>query len=675
MARRASRRQATVARLLLLPLVCCLCACSAVAVKSVSTVEYLATQRGDILSDEHLSGATRETLRITALSQGVCAVPTVACIEALSSADGVDEERRLSALSELWLQQANQGRAVHAPAVKPGRSHGPAIGASATPAERVGEKEIDAWLEAARYAYAYLFFTERTPGERAFEERQTQVRDYYNYAVQEATSALFRLRPDVAGHPPTGSALAYAGWTVTADLNDIRLPQGRFPRQLIPASSLSFSGLRNIYRRDGFGAELVAVMGSPLAGDRVFSEMPSPALTILFRFAGETRQQVLATREVQIGAYDPYRDFRVQLHGQSVPLAANFSSGYGLWLARSDFAMESVRTALGRDRGIEKPRVFMMQPYDPKRRIIVMLHGLASSPQAWVNVANEVLGDELLRQHFQVWQVYYPSNNPIAVNRTMIHRAIRETQTHFDPHGEAAASHGMVLVGHSMGGVIARLLLSSSGDRLWNQLLAGRDLDTHELGRIRPRLQPLLCFRALPGVSRGIFIAAPHRGTSIAATGLARWIAGLVRLPGTLLESFDDVLATLYDGADVESRHPRRLMPNSIDNLDAADPFIRVSAGLPIADNVRYHSIIAQRDPSRPLWESDDGLVPYWSSHLDGADSEQLVASGHGVQDTAQAILEIRRILHQDIEQYEPGGRKNRDTPTLSRAESDCAGP
>ena len=64
-----------------------------------------------------------------------------------------------------------------------------------------------------------------------------------------------------------------------------------------------------------------------------------------------------------------------------------------------------------------------MQPYDPDRRIILMIHGLASSPEAWVNVANELMGDERIRARFQVWQFYYPTNMPIAFN----HYAMRQT--------------------------------------------------------------------------------------------------------------------------------------------------------------------------------------------------------------------------------------------------------
>jgi hypothetical protein len=42
---------------------------------------------------------------------------------------------------------------------------------------------------------------------------------------------------------------------------------------------------------------------------------------------------------------------------------------------------------------------------------------------------------------------------------------------------------------------------------------------------------------------------------------------------------------------------------------------------------------------------SSDGVVPYWSSHLNGAESEHIVPSDHGAHQNPQAIAEVMRIL------------------------------
>jgi hypothetical protein len=130
---------------------------------------------------------------------------------------------------------------------------------------------------------------------------------------------------------------------------------GAIPLELLPAASLRFSGLRNLYRRDGFGAEFVAVLPTePYAGAPTADapEAQYTSITALLRFEGETLEAVMQTRRLDLLLFDPYRSTQWTLGGQQVPLAANFTAGYGLWLARSGFARESLRALLGRAGGI-----------------------------------------------------------------------------------------------------------------------------------------------------------------------------------------------------------------------------------------------------------------------------------------------------------------------------------
>jgi pimeloyl-ACP methyl ester carboxylesterase len=384
--------------------------------------------------------------------------------------------------------------------------------------------------------------------------------------------------------------------------------------------------------------------------------MPSPNVTALLLFGNGTLEQLLASHDVVFSAYDPYRVESVEINGETVPLAANFSAGYGIWLARSGFARQSLRSLLGRTRGIDRPRIYMMQPFDPDRRIVLMLHGLASSPEAWVNVANDIQGDEMLRQHFQVWQVYYPTNVPILVNLARIRQAVQLTLAHFDPAGELPASNGMVLIGHSMGGVLARLLVSSSDDVLWVTVQNKYLPEGVDIVREDERLNRLLRFTPMAQVERAIFIATPHRGTPFASNRLSRWVANLVRLPLALLKEFDEMLQSATN-ADSNQRVGKTIMvPNSIEQLRETDPIIQSISRLPISPTVCFHSIIARRRETGPLEDSDDGVVPYRSAHLDGALSEKVIVSGHSVQETPEAIFEIRRILHEDIEVFDNHG-------------------
>jgi pimeloyl-ACP methyl ester carboxylesterase len=593
--------------------------CSVVGVKHIDSKEYAAQRRSDVLNTRTLSDSTVQTLNVVALSRDDCAANFPRCTNTILYSDGLDDERRLSALSELWLayglQRTDQNKTVD-------------------------DLALDDYLQSARYAYAYLFYTARDPGERAFETRQSQVLDFYNYSVQQAVGSFFQRLPELGSN---WTSAPVASWNLLRPSTDVYLGSGDYvPKELIPAQGLRFSGLRNIYQRDGFGSKFVAVGAPPVDTDQAWREPNYVPLTAVLEFPGDNLASVLDTHDVRLYAKSPYLDNTIQLDGQTIPLAANFTAPYGVWLARSGFAKQSIRSLLGRG-GLTKPEVLLMQPYDPNRLTVIMLHGLASSPEAWINVVNEVMGDEQLRRTYQVWEVYYPTNAPVAANLAQIRRALDDTLRHFDPSGKAIASNNIVLIGHSMGGVIARLLVSSSGDTLWSVIPERADRSDAQKRKLRERLAPYLEFSPMPQVTRAVFLAAPHRGTPVARWTLARWVGGLIRLPLTLLEESKNI-ADAMQGKNAAPGTPAQL-PNSIDNLSDADPFIKASSTLPISPKVHYHTIVGTYKSKGPLIESDDGVVPYASSHLDGADSELAVPSWHDVQETPQAIIELRRIL------------------------------
>ncbi|MFC5741535.1 esterase/lipase family protein [Dyella tabacisoli] len=618
--------QTWIARYIVLAMLLCLNACAIVDVSHVKTHEYVNGRRNDVIATGRSSDWTVQSLNVVALTADSCGKAFPACVETLAHSPGLDDEQRLSALAELWLGQA----------IKSERADRDAI---------MDDQTFDAYLKAARYAYAYIFLTKRQPAERVFEFRQEQVIGFYNLSVQRTLARLFVELPKL---DPQWMQTSLAGWTILRPQSDVeRAGLAGVPTELIPASSLRFKGLRNVYRRDGFGSEFVTVTPPAAPADDVpWREPECASITGALVFDGATLDEVLESKHVQLLARDPYRDETISVGARTVPLAANFTAAYGVFMARSGFASQSIRSLFGREGGLKKPRILLMQPYDPDRLTVVMLHGLASSPEAWINVSNEVMGDENLRRNYQVWEVYYPTNAPIAVNLAGIRKALDATFKHFDPSGQARASNHVVLVGHSMGGVIARLLVSSSGDRLWSVVPERANLSPAKQARLREHLARYLQFTPMPEVSRAIFLASPHRGTPVAQQRLARWIGNLIRLPANVLKEVASLSDLLKDDS---TKGSLIRVPNSVDNLSDTDPFIMAAADLPISAAVRYHTIVGVYKSTGPLSSSSDGVVPYSSAHLDGADSELAIPSWHSVQETPAAILELRRILRLHI--------------------------
>jgi hypothetical protein len=172
-------------------------------------------------------------------------------------------------------------------------------------------------------------------------------------------------------------------------------------------------------------------------------------------------------------------------------------------------------------------------------------------------------------------------------------------------------------------------------------LVLRADLSDTKRQRVRERLGLYLQFSPMPQVTRAVFMASPHRGTPFAGGRLAMMFRGLIRLPATMLADISNLSDVLkHASAKGVSR-----MPNNIDNLSDKDPFIMAAADIPVSPRVYYHSIVGVYKSSGPLAASSDGVVPYSSSHLAGAESELALPSWHSVQENPAAILELRRIL------------------------------
>jgi pimeloyl-ACP methyl ester carboxylesterase len=477
---------------------------------------------------------------------------------------------------------------------------------------RMSKKAAHHYMEAARLSYACFFLAARD---------NPQLRDLYSFATERLTRLLF-------------SGVDYRH--VQLGEVRLRLPYGQSkPRELIAASQLQFAGVRTLYRRDGFGAAFVAVAARPDSPNTssTLYESRFLAATVVLRFPGGTIDEVLHSPDAMLDVYDPYRDDTTQLGARSLPLAANFTAPYALWLSRSQFHREAGRALFLQSAALKQPRIYAMQPYDPQRRTIVLIHGLASSPEGWVNLVNEIMGDETLRRRYQVWQVFYPTNLPIPENVRNIRATLLDALHALDPDGTAPASQHMTLIGHSMGGVISRLLVVDSPDGLW-QTFFDHPIDAAQRERLAV-LEPYLTLSPLPQVDRAIFLASPHRGSPMAHAWIGRAAARLVTLPASMLQSLRSIADAIAQELPLQADTLRHRQLSSVAFLSDEDRYLRATSTLPIAAGVTYYSIIG----------SNDEVVPYASSHLDGAAAEQFVTSGHSVQQTAAASLAVRTIL------------------------------
>jgi pimeloyl-ACP methyl ester carboxylesterase len=293
-------------------------------------------------------------------------------------------------------------------------------------------------------------------------------------------------------------------------------------------------------------------------------------------------------------------------------------------------------------RRYEPTGLSLSRPYTRGKIPVVFVHGLWSSPRSWDRLITELEADPALADRYQYWTFGYSTGDPIPYSAALLRGALQEMRWELDPGGTDAAFDQIVLVGHSMGGLLAKMLVLDSGTRLW-RLISDHPIDelAGEPGD-RDLFRRALIFEPQPEVRRVIFIATPHRGSHVDRGSLHHLGTRLVRLPDALRAAHGRLLAR--NGSEFFREHIRGGLPTSIDELEWGSPILTALHDLRLSPAVQVHSIIADRgNPPRP--GGTDGLVPYASAHLDGAASERIISSGHLCQDHPDVIREVRRIL------------------------------
>ena len=304
-------------------------------------------------------------------------------------------------------------------------------------------------------------------------------------------------------------------------------------------------------------------------------------------------------------------------------------------------------------------RLIQVQPYDPNKIPVVFVHGLQDTPVSWVPMVNALWSDPVLRRNYQVCVFSYPSGYPIPYSALLLRRELDALDRTFPHH------RPIVLVGHSMGGIISRLMITDSGgDKLWRYFFGKPPAQTKLSPDTKALLEEALIFKPRRDVARLIFISTPHRGSVIAENPIGRIGSSLIRKSVQYMNAGREILQASVVQEDPTVLKLNRL-PNSIDTLAPNDPFVKEMNTLPMAKRIPYHSIIGDRGRGDTP-NSSDGVVPYWSSHLDGAESEKIVPSGHGAEHSPQGIAEVLRILHEHIASR---GSGKQPRPGLRRTE------
>jgi len=595
-----------------------------VGVRNLDPKTVQRTLTANVLSKGRLSPFTAQILNRFGLAEAFHHKPAQVIATIHHGLAGVPESDRLFALAELSFLHATK------------------------------EGDRSYFLVAAGYAFVFLFPKDSNATPDPVDPRYRAAVDLYNRSIAEGLTS-------TDGNEVVLKAGAYKlpFGTLNLSFNESALEWGSY--RLVhfkQAAKLGVRGLRNRYRWPGIGAPLTAAI-KPLEGvDNIAYSLVPPNIklpvTIFLRLEDVEEGMKSGSVQGSLELYTTEEATLVTIQGRQVPLEFELSSALADTLEgtavykterkrffKGDFSLPIMKLARFRE------GLFFMTPYLPNRIPVVLVHGTASSPGRWVEMFNELQNDRTLWGRYQFWLFTYNTGNPILYSGGMLAEALRKVVAALDPEGNNPALRKMVVIGHSQGGLLTRLLVTDSGTRFWDE----RFSVPFEQLQAEPETKELLkrsgFYTPLPFVNRVVFIATPHRGSFVAGGWIARLAGRFVSLSPSLLSRLQDVIVRNPQATAIHSIEGIQL---STDNMNPKNIFIKTLASLPIAPGVKTHSIIAVKNPEKPSKKWNDGVVSYSSAHLDGVTSELVVHSSHSTQSQPQTIEEVRRILLDNLE-------------------------
>lgn len=413
--------------------------------------------------------------------------------------------------------------------------------------------------------------------------------------------------------------------------------------EISPAEDYQVRKLRH-HLRDGVGAPMVALRRN-LRREPVEAWFPPEVISRPLTALVEADPPRGGVQKVRIRLLCPLLNPAVSCRGRTRPLAADFSVPWAAALARTGRLNQSRVLDMLRRKPSRDPRLYLMEPYDPRREPLIMIHGLLSTPLAWAEMSNELWADEAVRRRYQIWHYHYNTSAPALYSARILRAQLRELRALLDPERDDPAFRRSTLLTHSMGGLIGKALVVRPGDVFWNAAFKVPHESLHLSPSDRDLLRDAFEWEPEKSVHRVIFVAVPHRGSDFADNLLGRLGTWLTAPPATF-QAFYERVSSANPGAftpDYEQLGRGRL--DSVSSLSPRQPTLRILAALPFSPGVAVHSIIGDRGKHGPLAESSDGIVPYHSSHINGADSELVVPAGHSAFRHPAAQAEIKRIL------------------------------
>lgn len=402
----------------------------------------------------------------------------------------------------------------------------------------------------------------------------------------------------------------------------------------------------------GLGVSLVAIR--PNTGKGQDNYYPPEGI---FRSVTVSLKQLKFTKELQIQltlqGHLMQEAAELKFASGSYPLLYDAASSY-LWLMQqaklADLELPGLFNAELAD---NKLGIYSVTPLQTNKQPLLMIHGLNSSPLIWYELTMAVLQDEELKQRYQIWHAFYPSGPPPFYNSMRLRKKLDELQAMLKARGGSNQLDEIVVVGHSMGGVISKTMVQTTDYLLWDLSFTERP---EQLGYAKQELdniKDIFIFDARPYIDKVVFIDTPHGGSETSESVVAKVASWFINLPKNFTLLMSNFILKL--GADKITLPMREYLndgggPHSVQVLSPRHPLLQ---GLNKLEYQRpVYSIVGSDGPlscqdEKSCSQISDGVVPFFSAHQSKAVQEIIVPSNHNSYQSPPALEFLLQVLRQ----------------------------
>jgi len=390
---------------------------------------------------------------------------------------------------------------------------------------------------------------------------------------------------------------------------------------VVTVGDYSTTELNHVYRQNGVGVPTVVVRCRPRSDNFQRKKSTFPATMILrnheesssaddFRFAVEFHNPLVVSK--------------VTIQECDTPIAYDKSAAIAQVLSSTE---RNYLRAFVQPSSVspDEEGLFILEPYVEGKIPVLFVHGLLSDRLTWANVVNEVRANEWFNNRYQLWGFEYPTGEPFLETAAKLRRQLTELRQYLDPSASDEALNQVVLVGHSMGGLICKMQIAQSEDILWNAISERGFENVRIEPKVREKLSKAFFFESSLSISRVIFVGTPHRGSVLAQRAVGRLGSLLIEQPAEQKQAHRQLTK---DNPFVFSSEFTKRIPTSIDLLEPSSPLLAALDRLPLEPRVQLHSVIGH-GRWMPGNGDSDGVVPATSARQSNAVSEQWVTEKH----------------------------------------------